>query len=439
MRLSYRYRLYPLRPQLPLLERHRTELAALGNHALAQRQDAWRKERRSVSYLDQQRDLTRWRNYDRDGLGQVSVRVAQDCLQRLDLAFRAFFRRITSGERRPGYPHYRRSVDSFTYTPGSNPVVSGPHQTWRVKVPKVGEIPLRLHRPLPDDAKVRTVTVRSSVGEWFATLSLDVPDPPPPLPQCQSPMHPVGVDLGVAAALTLSTGERIESPRFWTDMEFRMRSEQRRLSRKQKGSHRYERQRGRVARCHARVRRQREWSAHQVSHDLAERFDLVAFEDVEASELVEGNPLANRILNSVWGSVRSKTAYWERVRRGRCVEVPTQGTTQTCSSCGRLALPPLLLSDRVYHCGGCGHEEDRDVNAARNVLNRGMTLLEREPRGSATEVRRGESGPPPRRVGRRAYPARRVGSRNREVRIGSRVIIEPPKFVFRRLKLASIR
>lgn len=436
MRLSYRYRLYPLQPQLALLDFHRTELVALWNHALAQRQDAWKKESRSVSYLDQQRDLTRWRNYGRDGLGQISVAVAQDCLQRLDLAFRAFFRRAKSGHRKAGYPRYRRLVDSFTYTPGTNPLVSGPRRTWRVKVPRVGEVPVRLHRPLPIGTEVRTVTVSYTVGQWYATLSLDVPDPSPPF---RAPSNPVGIDLGVTAALTLSTGERIGSPRFLKDMEPRLRREQRRLARKKKGSHRYERQRERVARCYAKVKRQREWFAHQVSHDLTERFDLVAFEDVGVSELAEGNRLAKGILNSVWGSVRSKTAYKESLRSGRCVEVPARGTTQTCSSCGRLAIPPLPIEKRVYQCVRCGHEEDRDLNAARNILDRGLTLLQKELRGSTTEVRRGESGPPPRRVGRRAYQSRRVYSRNRESRIGPRAIIPSPKFVFRRLTLGSIR
>lgn len=438
MRLSYRYRLYPLRAQLPLLDAHRHALAALWNHALAQRQDAWHQEHRSISYLDQQRDLTRWRNYDRDGLGQLSVAVAQDCLQRLDLAFRAFFRRVREdGGRRPGYPRFRSSVDSFTYTPAKPPLVPGLNSTWRVKVPKVGAIPLRLHRPVPPDAEVRTVTVSGAVGEWYVTLSLELPDPSPP--PDRAPTNPVGVDLGVSPALSLSTGEQVRAPRSLRDRERRLKREQRRLSRKRKGSHRYQRQRAKVARCGRKMRRQREAFAHQVSHDLAERFDLIAFEDVNVSEFVEGNRLAKGILGSVWGSVRSKTAYKASLRSRRCVEVPSRGTTQTCSSCGGVAQPPLPLRDRVYRCAHCGHTEDRDVNAARNIRDRGLLLLREELRESVAEERRGEGGPPPRRGGRRVYQARRVRPRNREGRIEWRVVMPSPSFVFRRLDPSSIR
>jgi len=148
MLLSYQYRLYPFQDQVRALDHHRRELTFLWNFALGQRKDAWRAEQRSVSYIDQQRDLTQWRTYDREGLGRLSVAVAQDSLQRLDLAFRAFFRRVTEGEK-PGYPRFRRAVNSFTYTPSvlSSPVVPGPNRTWRVKFPRVGEIPSATSSP----------------------------------------------------------------------------------------------------------------------------------------------------------------------------------------------------------------------------------------------------------------------------------------------------
>ena len=430
MRLSYRYRVYPLRVQDFLLDFHRTELAALWNHALAQRGDAWSKEGRSLSYLEQQGDLTRGRNYDTEGLGRISVHVAQDCLQRLDLAFRAFFRRVRSGER-PGYPRYRRSVDSFTFTPEGNPIVPGPSRTWRVKVPRVGEVPIRLHRPLPEDAEIRTVTLRYQAGDWYATLALELPDPTPPPPTL--PANPVGVDLGIRSLVTLSTGEKIDTPRFFLAQERRLARAQRQLARKHKGSHRYQKQKERVVRCHAKVRRQRSWFLHQVSHDLAERFDLVAFEDLDAAKLAAGNPLAKSILNAGWGRLRSMTAYKEQLRRGRCMEVPSEGTSQTCSACGKVAVPPLTLGERVYRCGSCGRESDRDHNAAENVLGRGLALLTQELRESVPEVTRGESGPPPVRVGRRVYQSRRVRARSREGRIGLRVTFPTPKFVFRKL------
>ncbi|MCI4319561.1 MAG: transposase [Thermoplasmata archaeon] len=396
--------------QVPCLQAHRSELAFLWNHALAERCDAWTNEHRSIHYLDQQRLLTRWRAYDSDGLGRLSVRVAQDCLQRLDLAFRAFFRRVQQGER-PGYPRRRREVDSFTFTPHRHPITRSRNGTWRLKVPKVGELPLRLHRQLPPGAKVKTVTVRYEAGAWFSTLSLEIPDPAPP-PR-EPPHAAVGVDLGLTHLATLSTGESVEPPRYFHVGEARLRKEHRRLSRKRRGSHRYLRQRERLARAHARVRRQRQWFAHQLSHDLAERYDLVAFEDLNAAAMMEGNPLAKGLADAGWGRLREMTEYKETLRSGRCLRVPARGTTQECSRCGRCADPPLKLRDTAYRCP-CGYQGDRDVNAARNVLARGMNLLSEELRRSSAEVKRVESRPTRVLGGRKVYQRRRAGSRKRE-------------------------
>jgi putative transposase len=425
MHRSYLYRIDPLPDQLSLLEVHRAELSSLWNHALAQRRDAWAKEHRAISYLDQQRDLTRWRNFDCDGLGRLSVAVAQDCLQRLDLSVRAFLRRRKAG-RRPGFPRFRRTVDSFTFTPARDPLGRGPDATWRLKVPRIGEVPLRLHRPLPLEASVRTVTVRRDAGAWFAVLSLELPDPP--LPPTSPPRNPVGVDLGVTHLVTLSNGESIKPGRFLADAERRLRRDQRRLARRHRGSHRYEQQREKVARRQAKVRRQRRWYAHQISRDLAERFDLVAFEDLDAAELIEGNRLAKGIGNAGWGMLRGMTEYKEAERSGRCVRVPTRGSSQSCSACGRVAEPRLTLRDRVYRCP-CGYEGDRDVNAARNILARSWPLLSGELRRSTAEETRGENGPTRARGGRRVYQRRRAGSRNREHGIVVGAAFESPTWM----------
>ena len=205
----------------------------------------------------------------------------------------------------------------------------------------------------------------------------------------------------------------VDRPRYLQEGEQRLRKQQRRLARKRRGSHRYHRQRERVARAHARVRQQRRWFAHQLSHDLAQRFDLVSFEGLDASELIEGNPLAKGLSDAGWGMLREMTAYKEAVRSGRCVQVESRGTTQCCSQCSRWADPPLTLEDHTYSCP-CGYVADRDGNAARNILARGMTLLSKELRRSTAEVTRVENGPTPARGDRRVYQGRRARSRKRE-------------------------
>ncbi|MGI0150342.1 MAG: RNA-guided endonuclease InsQ/TnpB family protein [Thermoplasmata archaeon] len=304
-----------------------------------------------------------------------------------------------------GYPRFRRESFSFSFVPGSDPITPGPNGTFRPVVPRLGEVPLRLHRPPPARGSVRTVTLRCEGSEWYATLQYALPDPPPP-PDAP-PVRPVGIDLGLTHLATLSNGETVEPPRFLHRQSVMLRRQQRRRSRKHRGSHRYRLQRERVARIHRRIRRRREWFAHQLAHDGAERFDLIAFEDLEVPEMMGSHRFARSIADAGWGNLRELCRYKAKLRSGRYVEVPSEGTTQVCSECGRRVEPPLTLSDRVFRCPS-GHEADRDGNAARNVLKRGVE----EVRRNTAEGMRGEGRPPPAGTGRRAY------SRSRELMVG---------------------
>ncbi|MFI5419213.1 MAG: RNA-guided endonuclease InsQ/TnpB family protein, partial [Candidatus Lutacidiplasmatales archaeon] len=142
------------------------------------------------------------------------------------------------------------------------------------------------------------------------------------------PEHPVGIDLGVNPVATLSNGERIAPSPLQRESERKLQRAQRTLARRKKGSQRYGRQRRKVARLHARLRRQRRWRSHQLSTEWVRRFDLVAFEDLDASELIEGNRLAKRITEAGWGMLRPLTTYKAAARSQRCVLVPSRGTTQ---------------------------------------------------------------------------------------------------------------
>ena len=209
----------------------------------------------------------------------------------------------------------------------------------------------------------------------------------------------------------------MEPPRFLVEAEDRLRREQKRLARKQRGSRRYAVQRVRVARCQARIRRQRRWFLHWLSHDLSRRYDMVVFENLDAARLRRGNPMAQAMVDAGWGMLREMTAYKASLRSQRCVRVPARGTSQDCSSCGRRADPPLLLEDRAFRCP-CGLEIDRDLNAARNILNRGLTLLT-EVGQSMPELMRVEERPPSSRVGPMIYRRRRADPGKRELAPGS--------------------
>ena len=401
MFLSYRYRLYPLRDQRSFFDHILAEMNHLWNYALAQRRDAWIREHRRVSYLDQQVRLKDWRAFDLNGIGAAPYDAARDCLQRLDLAYRAAFRRLRKGKR-PGFPRFRRETNSFTWVPKADPWVSSPAGRWRLRIPKAGAVPVRRHRSPPLGA-VTCIVVSREGNDWYATLQYEIVDPSPP--PASEPVAPVGVDFGLVHVVTLSTGETVDPPRFLLRSERRLKRHLRTLSRRHRGSNRWKRQKAVVAKCHRLIRRQRRHWAHQLTSEWATQHDLIVFEDIDVASFSEGNRLAKGIADAGWGMLREMSAYKERMRSGRCIRVPARATSQTCARCGRIADPPLALGDRVFRCP-CGHEEDRDLNAARNVLRRGRDQLRR----NTTEGRRVDGTPPLARKGRRAYQRKRESS-----------------------------
>ena len=406
MHQACKYRLYPFRGQERELLRQQEELRFLWNYALERRREAWRKERRSLSYVDQCRDLARWRAYDTEGIGRVYGHVAQEALARLHDSFQHFFRRVRAGDR-PGFPRFKREVLSMCYpdSNGSGAIVPGRNGTWRLHLARVGDLPIEVHRA-PPEGRVKTCTVKREGDRWYAVLVYEVADPAPPATGV--PVAPVGVDLGLTHLAALSTGEVVEPPRFLIRAEQRLRRAQRVVSRRRKGSHRREKAKVRLARCHAKVRDQRRDFAHQLTSSWARRHDLIAFEDLDVRGHLRGT-FRKQTADAGWGMLRRMAEYKEARRSGRYVEVPTKGTTQTCSGCGRLHDPPLTLSDRTYECP-CGLRMDRDLNAARNILARALRAVP----GGTGEPTPVETGPPPPRKGRRVRskkqePPRAVG------------------------------
>ena len=401
-----KYRLYPFPNQQRELKGQFGELRFLWNHALEKRIDTWRKEKRPVSYVGQCRDLAQWRKYDKEGIGRGYGHVAQETLARLDDAFRHFFGRVKTGGR-PGFPRFKREVTSFCYpdSNGSAAIVPGHNGTRRLRLSMVGEVPIQVHRP-PPEGRVKTCTVKREGDRWFAILTYEIPDPAPP---AGAPQVPVGVDLGLSHLATLSNGEVVEPPKFLRRAEVLLARAQRRVARRKKGSHNREKAKARLGRCYAKVRNQRRDFAHKLTTGWVSGHDLIAFEDMDLRPHMQGS-FSKSTADAGWGFLRQFCAYKERNRSGRYVEVPTKNTTQACSACGRLHDPPLTLEDRTYGCP-CGLVMDRDLNAARNVLDRALAIVP----GGTGETTPVEIRPPPARKGRRVRSAKQEPPRVAEV------------------------
>jgi putative transposase len=393
---AYKYRLYPQKTTEKKLYFVLNRCRELYNAALSERKDAYQYAGLSISWLDQKRDLPAIKQEIRPEYQQIGSHVLQDVLHRLNKAFDNFFRRVQLKKAglltgHVGYPRFqgRARFDSFTYPDGAGWKVTVKEQGKKLKgtlhLTKIGDIPITLHRPL--EGKIKTVTVKREVDEWFVCFSCEVPA----LEKLPVSSEDVGIDLGVTHLATLSNGEMVEHPRYYRKAKKTLQRRQQALSQKKKGSHRRERAKRLIGKAHRKIARQRKDFLHKQSRKLVNRYQVMVFEDLQIGNLTKkpkpkqdenGNYLPNgkasksglnkSILDAGWGAFVQLCTYKAAWAGRTLVKVDPKFTSQICSGCGSVVKKDL--SERWHTCG-CGTELDRDVNAAINILRRGHQHL----------------------------------------------------------------
>jgi transposase, IS605 OrfB family, central region len=362
MRKTFRYRIYPTKKQIRIMNQWLEECRWLFNHFLAERKEAWEQEQRSINYHAQATSLPTLKK-QRPSLASVHSQVLQNVAVRIDLAFKAFFRRVKAGEK-PGYPRFRGKgrYDSFTF-PQSGFSLNGNI----LRLSKIGNVKVVLHRPV--EGQIKTCTIkRSSTGKWYVMFSCEWE--PAPLPENN---EAVGIDVGLHSFATLSTGEQIENPKFFRQEEKVLAKAQRKLSKAEKGTPERKKCRKVVARIHERIAWKRQDFIHQHSRKIVNHFGIIAVEDIQVNRMLHNHCLAKSISDAAWSGFFQLLAIKAEWAGRKFVAVNPAYTSQTCSGCGHRQKMPL--SERVFKCPCCGAELDRDVNAALNILGLGRQAL----------------------------------------------------------------
>jgi putative transposase len=332
----------------------------LYNAALEDRIGCYRVTGKSRTYIDQCKGLTELRQEPE--FAAIPLNLQRWTLKRLDEAYQGFFRRVKAKGEKAGFPRFRGQGrwDTFGFNQFSGIRLQDNRLRFR-GMP--GGLRVHLHRPLPE-GKILGCVFRRDLKGWSVCLQIrvSVASFPPTGKR-------VGLDMGLTHLATLSTGERIPNPRAAKRAERELRRRQRRLARCKKGSKRRAKVRAAVARCHAKTANVRKTHLHQVSARLVRENDLIAIEKLNVKGLASGM-LARSVNDAAWGKLKEMLAY-KAAKAGReLVEVDPRNTSQACSGCG--AIVSKKLSERQHCCPHCGLEMDRDENAARNILARGV-------------------------------------------------------------------
>jgi putative transposase len=354
---AFRYRIYPTVEQCAALAIQFGHSRFVYNHFLSVRKENYQQTKKALSYNDTAKMLTALkRDGEHDWLREANAQVLQQKLMDLQQAYVNFF------EGRTKYPTLKkkRNHQSIRY-PQDFELRT---EKRVIYLSKVGDVQIVLHRPIQGKPKSITVSKTSS-GNYFVSILCEVPVPAP----TPRDLAAVGIDLGLLHFVTLSTGEKIKSPKPLRQSEAKIKRLQRELARRKLGSNSREKTRLKLAKQHEKLANQRRDFLHKISFRLVQNFSVIRMEKLNVVGMMHNHVLAKSISDASWGLFNEILAYKSQWYGTRVEHVnrffPSSKMCHVCQSIN----DNLKLSDRLWVCSKCHTEHDRDLNAALNIKN----------------------------------------------------------------------
>ena len=361
MKKGVKFRIYPNKVQQKLINQTFGCCRLVYNKGLAMREEAY-KNGEKVGYNQTSAMLTMLKQ----GLAflkEVDSISLQQSLRDLDRAYTNFF------QKRAKHPNFKSKHDNHqsyrTINQGDNIRIVGKY----LKLPKLGYVKVRQSMPI---GKINNVTVeRTPSGKYFAVLNVDFE-----ATYNRNNFGVIGIDVGIKEFYTDSNGNVVNNPKHLEKSTKKLIREQRRLSRKVKGSSNRNKQRIKVAKVHEKITNQRNDFLHKLSTMLVRENQPICIEDLSVKNMVKNHKLARSINSVSWSKFFEMLDYKSEWYESRVVRIPTNyPSSQTCGCCGYKNTLVKNLSVRKWECPNCGERHDRDVNAARNILNKGLQLV----------------------------------------------------------------
>jgi len=354
---AYKYRLKPTKNQATLINKHIGSCRLVYNWALEQKIKTYEQTGKSINHMGLDKLLPALKT-EKPFLKETNSQSLQGMTKHVDAAFVRFFRE------KNGFPKFKSK---------KNPIQSFPvpqhysvdFEDNTVKLPKIGKVEAIFHRKF--EGTLRTATVsRSCTGKYFISILVEdgkeLPDT-----QKYSESTTVGIDVGIKDFAVLSTGEKIENPKYLNNSLKRLKCLQKRVSRKQKGSKRREKAILLLSKIHEKISNQRNDFQHKLSSKLISENQAVALETLNVKGMVKNHCLAQSISDASWSSFVTKLEYKAQWAGKSILRIGQfEPSSKLCNVCG-YHNSDLTLKDREWICPDCKTPHDRDINAAINI------------------------------------------------------------------------
>ena len=316
---------------------------------------------------------------------KIHSTVLQQNLKRLDAAFKKFFAQGS------GYPKFKRRsrFRSFSYPPGQVQL----NNDDAIYLPSLGWMKFFNSRELPQGFDIKTVTVRRKADAWYVSLRLeDKTIPEREKIKLAEIKTAIGVDLGLNKLASLSNSKLVDNPRFLAQIERRLKIRQKRASRKLKGSKNRAREYEKVARLHQALTNKKHDYHWKLAHQLTRYGDLIVFEDLNIKGMLKrcqpqqdengkyrkngqsAKAKLNRLITDAsWGEFKEKVRSLTEKLGLHFLEINPKNTSRQCNCCGHISKDNR--EGEKFLCTSCGNFDDADINAAKNILEKGLKLL----------------------------------------------------------------
>ena len=355
---TYRFRLLPTKEQEVLLNQHFGHSRWVYNHFLNERKEQYQKDKKSDNYYAQAKSLTEIKKKaETEWLKEVNSQTLQFALRSLDTAFLNFFRGNAQ------FPKFKSKKHKNTFTiPQFGSISDG-----LLHIPKFKDgIKIKLHRDIVGKVGKMSIT-KTPTGKYYVSIFTEQI-----IEELPKTNKQVGIDLGIKDFVITSDNKKFKNNRYTKKYAKKLKKAQQHLSRKQKGSNGFEKQKLKVAKINEKIASCRLDTLHKVSIELVRNYDLISVEDLNVKGMIKNHKLSKHIADASWGNFVTLLQYkcdWygkQLIKVNRFFP-----SSKCCSECGWIN-QELNLSDRGWTCNSCGVVHDRDWNASKNILKEGL-------------------------------------------------------------------
>lgn len=361
---AYKYRIYPDDKQEELIQKTFGCCRFVYNTVLDYRQKLYKEQNKGMSKIDCNNYVNRVLKKEYEWLKEPDKNALTNAVYNMDSAYQKFFKEHT------GFPRFkskRNNYKSYKTNWTNNNIEVGDGE---VKLPKLKWVKASTHRIFKGKIKSATISQLPNNKYYCSVLVETEIDK---LPQNNSA---IGIDLGVKDLVITSNGKKFDNIKTTKKYEKKLAKEQRKLAHKQKGSNNWNKQRVKIARIHEKIANIRKDNLHKISHKLINENQVVVSENLKVSEMVKDRKLAKSIIDCGWYELTRQLEYKAKWYGRTYMKVDRYfPSSQLCSYCGHQVLEIKKLSIREWTCPVCGKKHDRDINAAINIREEGLRML----------------------------------------------------------------